>query len=151
VELTTFSRPASTASARESVFNRIESPRKRHSSDAHTSRCRQGSDETSRSSRRSQQSRSKDKETSRKPTTPEEKANRSKSDEDDEIMVLDPWDVPPCHLSADTSPTDSKDNEKAIQALVNEAAAKVRAEFLKSKKARKEKWELKKVTSKKKH
>jgi len=84
----------------------------------------------------------KEKETSRKPTTPEEKANKSKSDEDDEVMVLDPWEVPPVDLSQ--TDTDSKEDESAIQALVEEAAAKVRAEYLKDKKARKEKRELEK-------
>ncbi len=80
--------------------------------------------------------------TSREPTTPQETANRSKSDEDDEVMVLDPWDVPPVDLSQ--TDTDTEEDKSAIQALVEEAAAKVRSKYLEDKRARKEKRKLEK-------
>jgi len=125
--------PTITITRRISVFNRIEPPRKRHSSKADTSRGRQGRDETDLT---------KETSISRKPTTPQETANRSKSDEDDEVMVLDPWDVPPVDLSQ--TDTDTEEDESAIQALVEKAAAKVRSKYLEDKKARKEKRELEK-------
>jgi len=125
--------PTITITRRISVFNRIGLPRKRHSSEADTSRGQQGRDETDLT---------KETSISRKPTTPQETANRSKSDEDDEVMVLDPWDVPPVDLSQ--TDTDTEEDESAIQALVEEAAAKVRSKYLEDKKARKEKRELEK-------
>jgi len=84
--------------------------------------------------------------TSRKP----EIANKSKSDEDDdEVMVLDPWDVSPANASPVSTSSDTEEDERAIQALVDKVAAKVRADYLKGKKERKNKRELEKKLKKK--
>jgi len=78
-------------------------------------------------------------------TEAEREANRSKSD-DDEIMVLDPWDVAPAGSSPSSTPessssssSDTEEDELAIQALVEKVAAKVQAEFLKGKEEKKKK------------
>jgi len=82
-------------------------------------------------------------------------ANRSKSDDDDEVMVLDTWDIPPLERSPSTtsgssSSSDTKEDERAIQALVDKVAAKVRAEFLRGKEERKRRKQLEKEMRKKK-
>jgi len=86
-------------------------------------------------------------------TEGEREANRSKSD-DDEIMVLDPWDVAPAGRSPSSTPessssSDTEEDELAIQALVEKVAAKVRAEFLKGKEKKKKKKMLEKEMKKK--
>ena len=81
-------------------------------------------------------------------------ANRSKSDDDDEVMVLDSWDIPPLEGSPSTtsgsSSSDTEENERAIQALIDKVAAKVRAEYLRGKEERKRRKQLEKETRKKK-
>ena len=80
-------------------------------------------------------------------------ANRSKSDED-EIMVLDSWDVPPLGGSPVTtsgsSSSDTEEDERAIQAIVSKIAAKVREEFLSEKKERKRRKKIEKEERRKK-
>jgi len=91
---------------------------------------------------------------SKPPVTEEEReANRSKSD-DDEVMVLDPWDVAPADRSPSSTPessssSDTEEDELAIQALVEKVAAKVRAEFLKGKEKKKKKKMLEREMKKK--
>jgi len=80
-------------------------------------------------------------------------ANRSKSD-DDETMVLDPWDVAPAGRSPSSTPkssssSDTEEDELAIQALVEKVAAKVRAEFLKDKEEKKKRKRLEREMKKK--
>ena len=83
----------------------------------------------------------------------EKEANRSKSD-DDEVMVLDPWDIAPADRSPSSTPefsssSDTEEDELAIQALIDKVAAKVRAEFIKGKEERKKKKMLEKEMRKK--
>ncbi len=83
----------------------------------------------------------------------EKEANRSKSD-DDEVMVLDPWDIAPADRSPSSTPessssSDTEEDELAIQALVEKVAAKVRAEFLKDKEEKKKKKRIEKEMRKK--
>ncbi len=81
---------------------------------------------------------------------PESKeANRSKSDDDDEIMVRDEWDVPPADLPQETSSSDTEEDEKAIQALVDKVVAKVRSDFLRDKAERKKKKKIDRQAAKK--
>jgi len=84
----------------------------------------------------------------------EREANRSKSD-DDEVMVLDPWDIAPADRSPSSTPesssssSDTEEDELAIQALVEKVAAKVRAEYIKGKEEKKKKKMLEKEMRKK--
>jgi len=74
------------------------------------------------------------------------KANRSLNDE--EPMLLEPWDVPPAagspgsSTAESSSSSDSEDGEKAIQALVEKVAATMRAEFLRDKEEKKKRKRL---------
>jgi hypothetical protein len=81
-------------------------------------------------------------------------ANRSKSD-DDEVMVLDTWDIPPiggspATTSGSSSSSDTEEDERAIQAIVSKIAAKVREEFLSDKEERKRRKRIEKEVRKKK-
>jgi len=68
-------------------------------------------------------------------------------------MVLDTWDIPPLERSPSTtsgsSSSDTEEDERAIQALVDKVAAKVRAEFLRGKEERKKRKQLEKEMRKK--
>jgi len=133
--------------SRKSALERLEPPRQRDSGsesasdyDADVMSARK----TSRTSR------------SKVPVNDQEEkeANKSKSDEDDdEVMVLDLWDIPPAGRSPSTTPdtsiSDTEEDERSIQALVDKVAAKVRADFIKGKEERKKKKMLEKKMKKK--
>ncbi len=79
-------------------------------------------------------------------------ANKSMSDEDDdEIMILDELDIPPADISHSNSSSDTEEDEKAIQALIDKVAMQVRSEFLKGKAEKKKKKTLEKQEGKKKN
>jgi len=91
---------------------------------------------------------------SRKRSPARAEANRSKSD-DDEPMVLDPWDVPPAggspgsSTAKSSSSSDSEGDEKAIQALIEKVATRVRSEFLRDKEEKKKRKRLEREMKKK--
>jgi hypothetical protein len=143
---------SSSATSRRPALERIEPPRKLDKPDE-PPRKLDMTDSGSDSDYGGTGARKSSKTTRSKCSRTTAAANRSKSDED-EIMVLDSWDIPPLGGSPVTtsgsSSSDTEEDERAIQAIVSKIAAKVREEFLSDKKERKRRKRIEKEERKKK-